>query len=137
MLLQVTPNAGFFVVNLFSFLQPYPLTLTTPPEMQPYGWTTLDLWVAPAITALYSTLTHAQPFWADVHAVALGWLGAAGASGADELVKVAPLDAETARAACAAVLGVLFATRTVKNFGGNFGAASVEKSKTKHKVKAQ
>ena len=57
-------NAGFFAVNLFSFLQPYALTLTTPPEMQPLGWSTTDLWCAPLITGLYATLTHAQPFWA-------------------------------------------------------------------------
>ncbi|OBZ75443.1 hypothetical protein A0H81_04901 [Grifola frondosa] len=39
----LTANGGFFLTNMFSFFQPYPLTLTTPAEMLPYGWTTTDL----------------------------------------------------------------------------------------------
>ncbi|KAH9890569.1 hypothetical protein C8Q73DRAFT_704812 [Cubamyces lactineus] len=107
----LTANAGFFFTNLFSFFQPYALTLTTPTEFLPYGWTTTDLWCAPLITGLYALLTHAQPFWADAHTVALGWLGAAGVDG-----KVAALDPESARAVCALVLAGLFTTRAVKNF---------------------
>ena len=109
----MTANTGFFVVNLFSFLQPTALTLTTPPELQPYGWTTTDLWCAPLITGLYALLTHAQPFWADAHAVAFGWLG----SSAKSTDGLAPLDPEMARAVCTLVLAGLFTTRAVKNFG--------------------
>ncbi|OCH90652.1 hypothetical protein OBBRIDRAFT_793093 [Obba rivulosa] len=106
-------NGGFLLVNAFSFLQPYALTFATPPELLPYGWTTTDLWCAPLVTALYALLTHAQPFWAGAHAVALGWLGA-GPVGAEA---VAAVDPESARATCAAVLAVLFTTRAYKNFG--------------------
>ena len=95
-----------------SFLQPYALTLTTPAEMLPWGWTTTDLWAAPFITGLYALLTHAQPFWADAHAVTLGWLG----SSAAEVAKVQPVDPEYARALCAVVLMSLFSKRTVQNF---------------------
>ena len=86
-----------------SFLQPYALTLTTPAEMLPWGWTTTDLWAAPFITGLYALLTHAQPFWADAHAVALGWLG----TSASEIAKVQPVDAEYARAVRLGVDGVV------------------------------
>ncbi|KAI0323849.1 hypothetical protein GY45DRAFT_515461 [Cubamyces sp. BRFM 1775] len=106
-----TANAGFFFTNLFSFFQPYALTLTTPTEFLPYGWTTTDIWCAPLITGLYAFLTHAQPFWADAHSVALGWLGQASVDG-----KIAALDPESARAVCALVLAGLFTTRAVKNF---------------------
>ncbi|KAL1947262.1 hypothetical protein VTO73DRAFT_14223 [Trametes versicolor] len=108
-----TANAGFFFTNLFSFFQPYALTLTTPTEFLPYGWTTTDLWCAPLITGLYAFLTHAQPFWADAHYVALGWLGGS----ADGVEKIAAVDPETARAVCALVLAGLFTTRAVKTFG--------------------
>ncbi|KAI0806834.1 hypothetical protein C8Q74DRAFT_1224576 [Fomes fomentarius] len=108
----VTANGGFFITNLLSFFQPYALTLTTPTEFLPYGWTTTDLWCAPLITGLYAFLTHAQPFWADAHSVALGWLGSA--NGGE---KIAALDEETARAVCVVVLAALFTTRAAKNFG--------------------
>ncbi|KAG9318115.1 hypothetical protein JVU11DRAFT_182 [Chiua virens] len=114
----IITNAGFFTTNLVSFLHPTPLTFTTPPELQPYGWTTVDLWSAPLITAIYATLTHCQPFWADLHAVIAGVLGvpadAAFGAGVD---KVAVLDPDTARFACAIVFTGLFASRTVKTFG--------------------
>ena len=100
------------MTNLFSFIQPYALTLTTPTEFLPHGWTTTDLWCAPLVTGLYAFLTHAQPFWADAHSVALGWLGSS--SGVE---KIAAVDEETARAACAVLLAGLFTTRAVKNFG--------------------
>lgn len=108
----MTANGGFFFTNLFSFFQPYALTLTTPTEFLPYGWTTTDLWCAPLITGLYAFLTHAQPFWADAHTVALGWLGTA-----SETEKIAAVDPETARAVCVVVLATLFTSRAAKNFG--------------------
>ena len=120
----MTANAGFFFTNLFSFFQPYALTLTTPTEFLPYGWTTTDLWCAPLVTGLYALLTHAQPFWADAHAVALGWLGPAAGASAEG---VAPLDPELARAVCTVVLAGLFTTRAVRNFGP---AAKGPKTKT-------
>ncbi|KAI6037002.1 hypothetical protein BKA83DRAFT_4170620 [Pisolithus microcarpus] len=124
----VLANGGFFLVNLFSLLHPTPLAVSTPPELLPYGWTTTDLWCAPLITAIYATLTHAQPFWADVHAVLVGLLG--GAVDADGLTKLEPLDAETARAACALVLTGLFVTRTTRTFGVSFKNGLANKIKT-------
>ena len=111
---QIITNGGFFITNLVSFLHPTPLSLTTPAELGPYGWTTTDLWSAPLVTGIYATLTHAQPFWADVHAVLAGVLGGAGVAGVD---KIAPLDPETARSACALVLAALFAQRTARKYG--------------------
>ncbi|KAJ7632981.1 hypothetical protein FB45DRAFT_745575 [Roridomyces roridus] len=106
-----TANGGFFLTNLFSFMNPTPLALQTPPELQPYGWTATDLWCAPLITGLYALLTHAQPFWADLHNVLAGMLGASVSAKGIEAV-----DPETARALCTVVLMGLFVTRTVKNF---------------------
>ena len=108
---QIITNGGFFITNLVSFLHPTPLSLTTPAELGPYGWTTTDLWSAPLVTGIYATLTHAQPFWADMHAVLAGVLGGAGVD------KIAPLDPETARSACALVLAALFAQRTARKYG--------------------
>ena len=110
-LLQFSANAGFFILNLTNFLHPTPLSLTTPSELLPYGWTAVDLWCAPLVTGIYSLLTHAQPFWGTAHAAIFGWLG----SGGEEL---APVDYETARAACTVVLMALFSARAVGNYGG-------------------
>jgi hypothetical protein len=128
---QITANGGFMLTNALSFLSPGPLTLTTPPELLPYGWTTADLWAAPTITGLYAFLTHAQPFWAHTHAALAAFLGAAAlqpdaAARVDEKDPalppaspgVRPMDPETARAACAIVLMCLFTGRAVKNYGG-------------------
>ncbi len=70
-------------------------------------------------------MTHAQPFWADVHAVLSGLLGGVGVS---EAGKVVPLHTETARAVCAVILATMFTTRAVRNFGGD-GFASDRKEK--------
>ncbi|GLB35505.1 hypothetical protein LshimejAT787_0210700 [Lyophyllum shimeji] len=104
----VTANGGFFFTNMFSLLAPTPFALTTPPELQSYGWTTADLWCAPAITGLYAFLTHAQPFWADAHALIAQLLGGSSEKG---------VDPEVARAVCAVLLSALFVGRTAKNFG--------------------
>ncbi|KAL1757760.1 hypothetical protein FB107DRAFT_208443 [Schizophyllum commune] len=105
----ITANGGFFLTNMFSFLNPTPLSLQTPPELRAYGWTTTDLWCAPLVTGLFALLTHAQPFWADAHNVLSGILSAA-----DKPVEA--VDPETARAACALLLAVMFSVRTTKNF---------------------
>ncbi|CAA7265301.1 unnamed protein product [Cyclocybe aegerita] len=108
----IIANGGFFVTNLFNFLGPASLSVQTPPELQAYGWTTADLWAAPTITALYALLTHAQPFWAELHTVLEQILG-----GASSVDPIKPLDPETARAVCTLLLSGLFVGRTVKNFG--------------------
>jgi hypothetical protein len=130
-------NSGFMLMGTFSFLSPTALSFTTPTEFLPYGWTTMDIWAAPLITGLYSMLTHAQPFWATSHAFLATALGVAPTvpggstppygeksgemkdpSGLPQSPAVAPVDAETARAACALLLMVMFAGRTTRNFGG-------------------
>ncbi|KAK0458534.1 uncharacterized protein EV420DRAFT_1542954 [Desarmillaria tabescens] len=108
----VAANGGFFLTNLFSFIHPTPLMLQTPPELLPYGWTTADLWCAPAITGLYALLTHVQPFWAEAHTFIVDLLNGGIVSGK----AVEPVDNDTARAVCAVLLAGLFAGRTVKNF---------------------
>jgi hypothetical protein len=110
-LVKITANGGFFLTNMFSFLDPTTLVLRTPPELQAYGWTTADLWCAPLITGLYALLTHAQPFWADAHALLGGLLGGVQLDKGIEAV-----DPEVARAVCALLLGTLFVGRTTKNF---------------------
>jgi hypothetical protein len=110
---QVIVNGGFFFANLFSFFHPTPLAIATPPELLPYGWTSTDLWSAPLITGLYALLTHAQPFWADAHALTLHFI-----TGADKPPQ--PVDPDVARAACALILAGMFAGRTVKNFSGQW-----------------
>lgn len=88
------------------------MTVQTPPELQAYGWTTADLWCAPAITGLYALLTHAQPFWADAHSIIAQLLG-----GGQGVNGVEAVDPEVARAVCAFLLATLFTGRTAKNFG--------------------
>jgi hypothetical protein len=114
----VAANGGFFLTNLLSLLQPTPLTLTTPPELLPYGWTATDLWCAPTITGLYALLTHAQPFWTEAHTLLvrlIGGVGGVGGVGGNEKV-VPAVDPDTARATCAFVLVLMFTTRTVRAF---------------------
>lgn len=100
------------MTNFFSFLSPVSLSVQTPPELKAYGWTTADLWCAPVVTGLYALLTHAQPYWAELHSILSGVLGS---TSLGEPVK--PLDPETARAVCALLLSGLFFGRTAKNFG--------------------
>ncbi|THH31552.1 hypothetical protein EUX98_g2647 [Antrodiella citrinella] len=122
----ITANGGFFFTGLFSLLQPFAISVRTPGELLPYGWTTTDLWCAPLITGLYALLTHAQPFWADTHTVVSGWLGTVGVE------KVAPLEPEVARAVCAIALTVMFSTRAINNFGG--ASQVVEKKQINEKT---
>ena len=53
---------------------------STPPELRAWGWSTTDLWCAPLTTAIYATLTHAQPFWAGLHALVVSFISSGGAS---------------------------------------------------------
>ncbi|KAI0261064.1 hypothetical protein BC834DRAFT_845812 [Gloeopeniophorella convolvens] len=134
----IAANGGPFFVNLLSMLRPTPMALTTPPELLPYGWTTTDLWVAPLVTGLYATLTHAQPFFAYLHALLFSFFSPLGLAelsfasakpdGTGSEGVVVPLDADTARAACVVVLAALFTTRTVRAFA--LGAAQEKPAKT-------
>ncbi|KAJ6502110.1 hypothetical protein C8R45DRAFT_975423 [Mycena sanguinolenta] len=131
----VTANGGFFLTNLFSFLNPTPIAIQTPPELQPYGWTATDLWCAPLVTGIYALLTHAQPFWADLHTVLSGMLGGEVATKSGV---VEALDPHTARAVCVVVLTTCFVTRTVKNFAPELWSRPTGPIKrTGEKLKAQ
>jgi len=119
----IAANAGPFLVNTFSLLRPTAMIVTTPPELLPYGWTSTDLWVAPLVTALYATLTHAQPFFTHLHALLFSFFSPLGLAqlsypattlGAEGVV--VPLDANDARAVCAVVLSMLFSLRAVRAF---------------------
>ncbi|KAF6764663.1 hypothetical protein DFP72DRAFT_839726 [Ephemerocybe angulata] len=133
----ITANAGFFFVNLFSFLNPTPLSVQTPPELKAYGWTTTDLWCAPAGTALYALLTHAQPFWTDLHTLIYEALLGSGATQVqgEKPTGVQPVDPETARAIVAVLLSGLFVGKTAKNFG--LWPQPVVKAAKKVKAKAK
>ncbi|EJD46226.1 hypothetical protein AURDEDRAFT_103278 [Auricularia subglabra TFB-10046 SS5] len=107
-------NGGFFFVNLFSMLSPHGFSLATPAELQAYGWTTLDLWVAPITTAFFALFTQpaSQPFWRDTYQYVLPWI-----QSLDETLRPKGMpDREMIRAACAVGLSVAFATRAVKNY---------------------
>ncbi|KAG2040217.1 hypothetical protein BDR03DRAFT_146782 [Suillus americanus] len=109
----VIANGGFFIMGMVTFLKPTPLTLhmSQPAErpIKPYGWTATDFWCAPFITGLYALLTHAQPFWAELHSVISTVLGNRGD-------KVVSMDPEAARALCALILVGMSITRTTKNY---------------------
>jgi len=108
-------NSGFFLVNLFGMLRPEGIRVSTPLELQPYGWTTVDLWCAPLATALYAYWTNAQPWWGEIHAKMLGY------SHVDEnVLRITAVNPDTAMARCVIVLAALFAGRTWKNFGPDY-----------------
>jgi hypothetical protein len=124
-------------------LSPAGYALTTPTELRAYGWTTIDLWCAPVTTGLYAFLTHAQPFWADLHRLLLQTMMPyatenADTVGAPEKLPIAePLDHESARAICAVFLTTLFVTRTVRTFGPDFiKSLKVEKKKVMRNSKS-
>lgn len=103
-------------------LNPIGWSLATPSELRAYGWISVDLWSAPLTTALFALLTHAQPFWTELHGLLVQLLGS-DISDEEKLPPLSrgePVDVETARAACAIFLAALFATRTVRNLGGPF-----------------
>ncbi|CAE6458091.1 unnamed protein product [Rhizoctonia solani] len=115
---EVLTNGGFFFVNLLNMLDPSGWRVDrTPPEALPWGWTAVDLWTAPVVTALWASLTHwrDQSFWADMHSNYLN-LGRSGKL--DE--KPAALEAWThsdARSLCIVILVTLFICRTWWNMG--------------------
>lgn len=114
------------MVNALSLLRSTPMTLTTPPELLPYGWTAMDLWIAPLVTGLYATLTHAQPFFAYLHTLLFSFFSPLGLASYSPSLNpeyfvmeeaVAPLNADDARAVCALVLSALFSLRVVRTLG--------------------
>ncbi|CAE6416914.1 unnamed protein product [Rhizoctonia solani] len=118
---EVLTNGGFFFVNLLNMLDPRGWRVDrTPPEALPWGWTAVDLWTAPLVTALWASLTHwrssqNQPFWANMHS---NYLNARSSGKSDE--KPAALEAwahSDARSLCIIILVTLFVCRTWWNMG--------------------
>jgi hypothetical protein len=91
----------------------------------------IDLWCAPLITSIYALLTHAQPFWADLHGSVVQLLGQNASAGGLKAAGPAPVDPEYARALCAMILVVLFTGRTAKNFKDPVRTDAVAKKKEK------
>lgn len=75
----------------------------------------MDLWCAPLVTGLFALLTHAQPAWADLHALLAQVLSGAHAPAIKSELSAA--DNDLARAVCVLVLTSLFVSRTLTNFG--------------------
>ncbi|KAI0045146.1 hypothetical protein FA95DRAFT_1495931 [Auriscalpium vulgare] len=127
--LSLMTNTGLFVANATGLLKPTALSLTTPPEFLPGGWAAVDLWAGPLIAGMYATLTHAQPFFADLHAVFYDFwapLGLARLSFADGPGgTVAPLSVQDAQAACVIVLGTIFSVKAIKTFGNQLGLGAL------------
>ena len=108
----------------------------TPPELLPYGWTATDLWIAPLVTGLYATLTHAQPFFAHLHALLFSFFSPFGLAplsfqyatpgSPDPEGVVIPLEAADARAVCVLVLSALFGLRAVRTFGSGIAKSESE-----------
>ena len=92
-------------------LSPQGWGVSTPNELKPYGWTTLDIWIAPLMTCLFALLTNAQPFWRDLHAALLD------TSFGQLVMPLKALDSDKARAVCASTMAVLFTVRALWNFG--------------------
>ena len=124
------PNGGPFISNLFSLLRPTPVEVATPPELLPYGWMATDFWSAPLVTGLYATLTHAQPFFAYLHALlyvffwpfGLAPLAKIGLASGQHQQVIAAVDHETARAVCAVVLCALNVNRAMRAYGPGYKA---------------
>jgi hypothetical protein len=108
----ITANGGFFLVNLMNMLHPAGWSLSTPLELQAYGWSTIDLWCAPLGTALYAFWTHAQPWWGELHAASLGY-GVVD----DKVLQSIVVDSQTAMSRVTVLFATLFTYRTIKNHG--------------------
>lgn len=115
-------NGGFFIVNTFSMLSPFGWSVSTPPELTSYGWTSLDFLVAPLVTSLYATLTQSQSTWKAATTTSASYLGLSGIYNVtipiEEKQPTAGVgfDEESARAICAIVLVALFSGRAVNHF---------------------
>ncbi|KZV81587.1 hypothetical protein EXIGLDRAFT_755501 [Exidia glandulosa HHB12029] len=122
-------NGGFFFVNLFSMLSPHGFSLATPAELQTFGWTTLDLWVAPITTAFFALYTQpaSQPFWSQLHYYLSPYL-----SSLDETLRPKGVpNCEMIRAACAFGLSVAFSIRAMKNFYPEYSQRNKVQTKTR------
>jgi len=108
-------NGGFFLVSSMSMLSPKGWKPVTPNELKPWGWTTVDLWSAGSVTALFAVMTRAQPFWGRVHDQVLWARAYSSDDGTDPFITM-----DEARSICLAVLIGLFVTRSLWNHGASF-----------------
>lgn len=129
-------------------LSPYGWHLKTPPELLEGGWRTMDLWVAPLMTGIYALLTQSQPAWVPYHTYLIKRVGKPTLFGSFEyatdilqeedghwkefdvsMASVKPIGAVEARSICALVLCVLFAYRSIINFGFDWTKTAKNKQK--------
>ncbi|KZV70606.1 hypothetical protein PENSPDRAFT_651334 [Peniophora sp. CONT] len=136
-------NGGPFFTGALSLLSPGPMTLTTPQELLPAGWQATDLWIAPLCTAIFATLTHAQPFYTSLHVMLARFLAPAGLAHVafdGPQAKLLAVDDDTARAVCVVVLATAFVTRTIKTYGASApsptGPPNSEKAKEEMRRRA-
>ena len=99
-------------------LSPTGWAVSTPPELLPGGWTSLDLLSAPFVTALYATLTGAQTTWREASSYAGYNATTMSGVGEKQMVVGNAFSPDEARAICVLVLIGGFGSRAVKNFGG-------------------
>jgi hypothetical protein len=118
---------------MLSLLSPAPMSLKTPAELLPSGWTSTDLWIAPLATALFATLTHAQPFFTALHAALFSFFSPVGLAnvsyvGAQGKGKLVAVDPDAARGVCVLLLAACFVKRAITTFGGpnNSGESNTE-----------
>lgn len=113
-------------------LSPSGISLVTPAELEPYGWTTVDLWIAPLITGLWATLTNAQPFWTQLHILFAYFIQSInGPQGTLDESTVLPWDTKDVRSLCAVIVWACFATRTARNFGVAWWSNKLKKQSLK------
>lgn len=130
-------NGGPFLSNLFSLVRPTPIEVATPPELLPYGWTATDVWSPMLVAGLYATLTHAQPFFTNIHGLLFAFFWPFGLAGLSEVSTksggpantVTPVDHETARAVCAIVLCALNVNRAMRTYGPGYAALITQVAK--------
>lgn len=92
----------------------------------------MDIWIAPLITGTYAILTQAQPAWVPYHTHLVRRIGdkatVFGSVQSEHVVdndggirwtkeSIKPMGETEARAVCALVLVVMFASRAIVNFG--------------------
>jgi hypothetical protein len=129
-------NGGPFLSNLFSLVRPTPIEVATPPELLPYGWTGTDVWSPMLVTGVYATLTHAQPFFTNIHTLLFAFFWPFGLATLSEASTkpgsakmVTPVDHETARAVCAIVLCALNINRAMRAYGPGYAALITQVAK--------
>jgi len=105
-------NFGITLTGMFSLFSPSGVQVKTPPELEPYGWATADLWVAPLVSVAFALLTQGGVY-AGIRA-SIGQVLGVGVQVEEKAIGL--LETEEARALAALFLAMLFSGRAIKNF---------------------